>query len=555
MRKALLIGLCAAILGLAGCDRRESVVATVEAQQARMAQFEKDLHRHVEVLAADEFEGRAPATPGGEKTVSYLQQAFVALGLEPGNGESYFQRVPVAKITTAPSAQLRIKAAGYEASLEYGAQMVVFTQRQQQVIQVQDSELVFVGYGINAPERNWNDYADIDVSGKTVVILVNDPGFITQDPGHFTGNAMTYYGRWTYKYEEAARQGAAAALVIHDTAPASYPWGVVENSWTGPQIHLQSADQGASKLAVEGWIHRQPATALLQSAGLDYEALKQRAAQPGFRAIALNATASFNLQNTIRYDESRNVIAKLTGSERPDEYVVYMAHWDHLGRDSSREGDQIFNGAVDNATGTAALLTLAREFRSAPLQRSLLFMALTAEESGLLGSKYYGENPIYPHSKTVAAINMDALGAIGAVRDVTVIGYGFNQLQDYLQTYAEQQGRYLVPDQNAEKGFYYRSDHFSLARHGVPALYAEGGYDSIEHGKEWGKAQQEDYITNRYHKPGDEYHAEMDLSGAAQDIELYFLVGRHLGNSNDWPHWYEGSEFKRIREASRGVSP
>ncbi|TQV67706.1 M28 family peptidase [Exilibacterium tricleocarpae] len=577
MKKIWVTALCAAALGLGGCERQsgqehsgqehsgegvtgsvqpEQAAAqprstTVQLNQAALAQFEQDLHRHTAVLSADEFEGRAPATPGGEKTINYLQQEFAALGLEPGNGDSYFQRVPVAEITTDPTAQLRIKAEGYTADLAYGTEMVVFTQQQKERIAIEDSELVFVGYGINAPERDWNDYAGIDVAGKTVVILVNDPGFITQDPAHFTGNAMTYYGRWTYKYEEAARQGAAAALVIHDTAPAAYPWEVVPNSWSGPQIHLQRADKGESKLPVEAWIHLQPATELLRAAGLDYDTLKREAAQPGFKAIPLNAAASFSLQNSIRYVESRNVIAKISGSERADEVVIYMAHWDHLGRDTSLEGDQIYNGAVDNATGTAALLALGRVFKAAPPQRTVMFMAVTAEESGLLGSKFYGENPIYPHNKTVGAINIDAMGSIGPVRDVTVIGHGFNQLQDYLARHAQKQGRYIVPDQNAEKGFYYRSDHFSLAKHGVPALYAEGGHDSVAHGKEWGKQQQDDYTANRYHKPGDEYHEEMDLSGAAQDLELYFYIGSDLANSNDWPGWNAGSEFKLIREKSR----
>ncbi len=554
VRMGLLPGILAGLLQACSSQTSGPVASAASAGQPsaqRVARFEEMLHKHTKILASDAFEGRAPATEGEEKTVNYLQQAFAGLGLKPGNGDSYFQQVPVAEITVDPSVTFEIEGGGYSASLKYGPQMMVFTQRQQEVIEIKDSEMVFVGYGINAPEKNWNDYAGLDVRGKTVVILVNDPGFTTQDPAHFNGNAMTYYGRWTYKYEEAARQGAAAALIIHETAPAAYPWEVVANSWAGPQINLQSPDKGASKLQAEGWLPLEQARALLKASGQDYDSLKQAAARPGFKPIPLKTTLSTRLQNKIRYDRSRNVIAKLEGTRYPDEYIVYMAHWDHLGRDPSRDGDQIFNGAIDNATGTAGLLALAQAYQSAKPERSVVFISVTAEESGLLGSRYYGENPIYPLNKTVAAINMDALGSIGPVKDITVIGYGFNQMQDYLAKYADLQDRYLVPDQNAEKGYYFRSDHFSLAKFGVPALYAEGGVDSVEHGKEWGRQQQEQYTAERYHKPADEYHQGLDLSGAAQDLELYYLIGNQLANSRDWPAWSEGSEFKLIREKSR----
>ncbi len=554
VRMGLLPGILAGLLQACSSQTTGPVASAASAGQPsaqRVARFEETLHKHTKILASDAFEGRAPATEGEEKTVNYLQQAFAGLGLKPGNGDSYFQQVPVAEITVDPSVTFEIEGGGYSASLKYGPQMMVFTQRQQEVIEIKDSEMVFVGYGINAPEKNWNDYAGLDVRGKTVVILVNDPGFTTQDPAHFNGNAMTYYGRWTYKYEEAARQGAAAALIIHETAPAAYPWEVVANSWAGPQINLQSPDKGASKLQAEGWLPLEQARALLKASGQDYDSLKQAAARPGFKPIPLKTTLSTRLQNKIRYDRSRNVIAKLEGTRYPDEYIVYMAHWDHLGRDPSRDGDQIFNGAIDNATGTAGLLALAQAYQTAKPERSVVFISVTAEESGLLGSRYYGENPIYPLNKTVAAINMDALGSIGPVKDITVIGYGFNQMQDYLAKYADLQDRYLVQDQNAEKGYYFRSDHFSLAKFGVPALYAEGGEDSVEHGKEWGRQQQEQYTAERYHKPADEYHQGLDLSGAAQDLELYYLIGNQLANSRDWPVWSEGSEFKLIREKSR----
>ncbi len=541
-----------ATLGLQGCGSSDTDITKAETSKSnRLEQFDRALHQHTAVLASDEFEGRAPATPGEEKTTTYLKQQFLAAGLTPGFGDSFFQQVPIVEIKIDPSAVVDIKGDTMNARLTYGVDMMVGTKQQQEAIEVSDSELVFVGYGINAPERNWNDYEGLDVKGKTVVILVNDPGFATQDPQHFNGNAMTYYGRWTYKYEEAARQGAAAALIVHDTAPASYPWEVVANSFSGPQIDLQSPDLGASKLKVEGWLNLDQATALLAAAGENYETLKLSAAKPGFKAIPLNHSFSVSFNNELRRTTSNNVIAKIDGTEHPNEYVVYMGHWDHLGKDPSREGDQIFNGAIDNATGTAALLALAKEFTLHPPKRTVIFLAVTAEESGLLGSKYYGENPVYPLAQTVGAINMDALGSIGRVKDVVVIGHGFNQLQDYMERFARQQNRVTIPDPAPQKGFYFRSDHFSLAKFGVPALYAEGGYDSLAHGKEWGRQQQKDYQDKRYHKPADEYRADMDLKGAAEDLELYFLIGDELANSRDWPEWNEGSEFKLIREASR----
>ena len=517
------------------------------------AEIEAILHEHIAILASDQFEGRAPATPGEEKTITYLRQQFEALGIAPGNGDSYFQAVAVTELTTVSDAVLQIQGSDYDASFSYGDQMMVGTQQQIPYVSVQGSDVVFVGYGIVAPERNWNDYANIDVTGKTVIILVNDPGYATQDPELFNGNAMTYYGRWTYKYEEAARQGAAAALVVHETGPAGYPWEVVSSSWSGPQIGLQAADLNADKNEIEGWLTLESAEALFDGAGLDYQELKAAAAQPGFTAVPLaDFKASVSIENSVRNSESQNVIAIIPGTERPQETIIYTGHWDHLGVNAELEGDNIYNGAVDNATGTAALLALAHlHSQQPPPERSIVFLAVTAEESGLLGSRWYAEHPIYPLATTVANINIDAMNVNGIMRDVVVVGYDSNELQNYLATAAAKQDRYLRAEPNPERGYYYRSDHFNFAKVGVPALYAESGEDSVEFGMEWGAERAQDYTDNRYHAPSDEYDPDWDLSGAAADILMFFDVVNTLSEESTFPNWFEGNEFKAIRDASR----
>ena len=517
------------------------------------AEIEAILHEHIAILASDQFEGRAPATPGEEKTITYLRQQFEALGIAPGNGDSYFQAVAVTELTTVSDAVLQIQGSDYDASFSYGDQMMVGTQQQIPYVSVQGSDVVFVGYGIVAPERNWNDYANIDVTDKTVIILVNDPGYATQDPELFNGNAMTYYGRWTYKYEEAARQGAAVALVVHETGPAGYPWEVVSSSWSGPQIGLQAADLNADKNEIEGWLTLESAEALFDGAGLDYQELKAAAAQPGFTAVPLaDFKASVSIENSVRNSESQNVIAVIPGTERPQETIIYTGHWDHLGVNAELEGDNIYNGAVDNATGTAALLALAHlHSQQAPPERSIVFLAVTAEESGLLGSRWYAEHPIYPLATTVANINIDAMNVNGIMRDVVVVGYDSNELQNYLATAAAKQDRYLRAEPNPERGYYYRSDHFNFAKVGVPALYAESGEDSVEFGMEWGAERAQDYTDNRYHAPSDEYDPDWDLSGAAADILMFFDVVNTLSEESTFPNWFEGNEFKAIRDASR----
>jgi Zn-dependent M28 family amino/carboxypeptidase len=528
-------------------DNPQSGLSTLDTTEV-----EAILHQHIAILASDEYEGRAPATPGEEKTISYLQQEFSALGIQPGNGDSYFQSVSVTETTTASDAVLMLEGNDYQVALSYGDQMMVSSQQQIPAISVLDSELIFVGYGVVAPERSWNDYAGIDVTDKTVVILVNDPGYATQDPNIFNGNAMTYYGRWTYKYEEAARQGAAAALIVHETGPAGYSWEVVSSSWSGPQIGLQAANLNVDKVDIEGWLTLDSAQALFAGAGLSYQQLKAAAAETGFSAVAMSdITATVNITNSVRVSQSQNLIAMIPGSQRPEETIIYTGHWDHLGVNLELPGDNIYNGAADNATGTAALLALAKLHAAEPAPaRSIVFLAVTAEESGLLGSRWYSENPIFPLEKTVANINMDNLNTFGPMRDIVVVGDGSSEMENYLQEAADKQNRYLAAEPNPERGYYYRSDHFNFAKVGVPALYAGSGEDSREHGREWGAEQAQEYTDNRYHAPSDEYDPDWDLSGAAQDIFIYFDIANKLSQETTFPNWFEGNEFKAIRDAS-----
>lgn len=534
-------------LALAGCEK------TAEPEPAGKASITaEELHQHIETLSSDAFEGRAPASLGEEKTINYLRDEFQRLGLEPGNGDSYFQEVPLVSITGHEVSDLVVRGEGEDLSFEMPTQMVAFTTRVVDEVAIEDSEMVFVGYGIVAPEYNWNDYEGLDMEGKTAVILVNDPGYATRDPALFDGYAMTYYGRWTYKYEEAMRQGADAAIVIHETGPAGYPWEVVRNSWTGPQFYAESPDRNMGRVKVEGWVTSDSAQAIFRAAGLDLDELTAAAATPGFEPVPLGLTASVSLKNTIQYSRSNNVIAWLPGSETPDEYFIYMAHWDHLGKDPSLEGDQIYNGALDNASGTAALLELAEAFATLPEppKRSIVFAAVAAEEQGLLGSQHYANNPPFPLDQTVAGLNMDGMNIIGPTHDITIVGFGKSELDGYMERAAAGQGRVIAPNPDVEKGYYYRSDHFNLAKKGVPMIYPDSGIDHVEFGAEWGKAQYDQYTAERYHSPADEYNPEWDLTGAEQDTKLYFMVGREVAGSAEWPNWKPGTEFRAIRDQS-----
>lgn len=506
-------------------------------------------------LSSDTFEGRAPTTPAEDKTIGYVAGRFAAAGLQPGNHGEWFQNVPLVEITADPAMHLDISGGKAPLSLAYKTDMVAASYRVVPTTDIHDSEMVFVGFGINAPERGWNDYAGVDVKGKTVVILVNDPDYETKGlKGPFEGRAMTYYGRWTYKFEEAARQGAAAALIIHDTFPAAYPWGVVVSSWTGPQLGLDAANNHMDDTQANGWITGDAAARLMAAAGKSLPQLVAAAKKKGFHAVPLGLKANLNFSNTIRRQASHNVVGILPGKTHPDEYVVYSAHWDHLGRCEPVNGDNICNGALDNASGTAGLIALAEaQAKAGPADRSIVFLSVTAEESGLLGSAYYGANPIYPLSQTVGGINMDGLNIIGRTHDITIIGPGKSELEPILAKYAKTQDRVIVPEATPEKGSFFRSDHFSLAKYGVPMIYFGSGQDLLDGGPAAGMAAREDYIANRYHKPQDEYRADWNWSGAIEDLTLNYDIGRELATGNAWPNWYPSAEFRAIRDKSRAA--
>ncbi len=506
-------------------------------------------------LSLDSYEGRSPGSPGEEKTVTFLIDQFKKAGLEPGNKGEWTQDVPLVEITAKNVSALSIANKGGKAiSFAYGSEYVIGSYRETPKTKIDQSEMVFVGHGIVAPEKGWNDYAGVDVKGKTVVVMVNDPDFDAPDlKGDFGGKAMTYYGRWTYKFEEAARQGAAAVLIIHDDAPAAYGWSVVNSSWTGTQFLAQSKDAGASQTAANGWIQKDVAKEIFAAAGQDLDKQMAAAKKKGFKALPLGLTASLSFDNDIARKASKNVVGVMKGTKKPEEYVLYTAHWDHLGRcTAAADGDDICNGAIDNATGTAALVALAEGFKKAGApDRSVVFLAVTAEESGLLGSKYYAENPVYPLGQTVGGVNMDAFSMAGPAKNLTVIGKGKSQLDDYLNAAAKAEGRTPEMEPTPEKGFYYRSDHFSFAKLGVPMVYFEGGDDLVIGGKEAAKAAAEDYEKNRYHAPGDEYNEAWDWTGVMSDLRLYYRVGRMLAMTEAWPNWNDGDEFRAIRDKSR----
>ncbi|WP_422006998.1 M28 family metallopeptidase [Roseivirga pacifica] len=511
------------------------------------------IHRHLSVLASDDFMGRKPFTEGEEKTIHYLESELKRVGVAPGNGDSYFQDVPLVEITGIQSPEMVVKGANGSMSFSTPNDVVVYTERVEEQVEIKDSELVYAGYGIVAPEYGWNDYEGLDVKGKTVVVLVNDPGFGSGDSTLFKGDEMTYYGRWTYKYEEAARQGAAGVLIVHETVPAGYPWLVVESSWTGAKLNLD-AENAPYKCAIQGWITRNTAVALFKEAGIkDYSDMARSA---DFKPVPMGMTASVGVTNTIKKDMSRNVVGMVKGSTRPDEYIIYSAHWDHLGVGEPIDGDSIYNGAHDNATGTVGLMAIAEEFakpENKP-ERSVVFLFVTAEEQGLLGSAYYAQNPVFPPNQTVANINMDGLPAYGEMKDLTITGYGQSELDKYAEREATKQGRYIIPDPDPGKGYFFRSDHFSFAKVGIPALYASGSYESMEHGVEFTEQKTQEYLAVKYHQPQDNYEPEeWDLKGIVQDATLLFRVGYRLANESYWPQWSEGSEFKAKRDADMSL--
>ena len=518
-----------------------------------------DLARHLQVLSSDAFEGRAPGSPGEEKTLRYLVDAFQRLGLEPGNPDgTWFQDVPLVGIKSA--IELRAARGTATENWQFPQDFVAWSPRMTNRVEVRDSELVFVGYGVQAPEYGWDDFKNVDVRGKTLVMLVNDPPVpdpknpAELDPTQFRGRAMTYYGRWTYKYEIAAAKGAAAALVVHETGPAGYPYFVVINSWGRENFDLRSPSLNTDKLALSGWVSQERARALFAQAGHEFDALKKSALRRDFRPLPLGTRVSFAVTNQLRDVRSRNVAARLPGSHptRRDEYVVYTAHWDHIGRDAKLDGDQIFNGALDNASGTSVLLEIAEAFARTPRRpdRSILFLSVTAEEQGLLGAKFYAEHPLYPLKRTLANLNIDGANVAGPRTDVGVVGFGLNTLDDLLAAAARTQNRTVRPETEPEKGGYFRSDHFEFAKVGVPALYLDAGSDEIiGQPAGYGKKRRDEYREQFYHKVGDEMKPWWDLRGAADDARLLFLVGYDVANGDVWPEWRPGAEFKARREA------
>jgi Zn-dependent M28 family amino/carboxypeptidase len=510
-----------------------------------------DLKTKISVLASDDFRGRAPSTIGEEKTIAYLAEQFKQAGLKPANNGSFFQEVSLIKLTADKSMMLDINGGKSKVSLKYSDDFIGSTPKVTDFIKIDNSDIVFVGYGINSSENNWNDYAGLDVKGKTVLMLVNDPGYATSDSTLFTGKAMTYFGRWTYKYEEAAREGAKAAIIIHETGAAGYPWAVVQNSWSGPQFYLEDNDISKSDLQFKAWVTTEAAKSIFESAGLDYNQLTLAATKRGFKSVDMNLKASVQFKNKAEHTKSNNVAAVWPGTDRSEEYIIYTAHWDHFGVNSAFKEDSIFNGAVDNATGTAALIEIARAFTRLPEKqnRSILFLSVTCEEQGLLGSEFYVQHPLFPLAKTVGVINMDALNIFGKTKDMTIVGFGNSQLDNYAVAVLKKYGRYASPDPAPEKGGYFRSDHFSFAKAGVPSLYLSDGVDNVEHGKEWGLARSEKWIMENYHKPSDNYEPDKwNFDGMIEDIRVYFEVGYDLSTSKEFPEWNPGFPFKPLRD-------
>jgi Zn-dependent M28 family amino/carboxypeptidase len=523
-----------------------------------------DILQHTKVLSADEYEGRGPGTKGEELSVKYLTEQYQRLGLKPGNPDGTFvQKVPLVGFTGAPTASFNV--GGKQINLTFPQDYVAVSRRFVPESKVENSDMVFVGYGVVAPEYGWDDYKGLDVRGKTIVMLINDPQVPDSadpkklDDKMFKGKAMTYYGRWTYKYEIAAQKGAAAAVIIHETIPAGYPYEVVSGSWSRENFDIQKPDKNMGRAAVESWITTERAKELFTASGQDFDALKKAALSKDFKPVALKAKANMTVKNTLREINSINVIGKLEGADPTlkNEYVIYTAHWDHLGRDPKLTGDQIFNGALDNASGTATLLEIAEAFTklTTPPKRSILFLAVTAEEKGLLGAKYYAENPLYPLNKTLANINKDGVNQWGRTTDITMVGDDNSTLIDLLREAATEQHRVVNPDPESEKGFYYRSDHFEFAKQGVPALYTDSGINYEGKDASFSQQKRDEYTDKDYHKVSDEIKPDWDLTGAVDDAQLLMMIGYRVAQGDKYPEWKAGSEFKAKRdEMMKGVA-
>lgn len=536
------------VLLFTSCNQGETVID----EQDGLSAFSTDsLGKHIAQLSSDDFAGRKPFTEGETKTINYLKEQFIAVGLEPGNGNSYFQEVPMVRITTEAAPSMQVTSSKGNFSLKGLDDYVIWTDKTDSAVSLNNVEVVFAGYGVVAPEYNWNDYEGLDVKGKVVLVLVNDPGFNAGDSSLFKGKTMTYYGRWTYKFEEAAKQGAKGCLIIHNTEAASYPFKVVQNNWNTSRLRLDNRGKDEKLCDVIGWISGPTAQKLLAAAGQD-STLLTKADVRGFKGQSLNLKLSTTMHVKTNYDKSNNVIGKITGSKYPDETIIYTAHWDHLGFGTPDEtGDSIYNGALDNASATAGLLELARGFNSLKTkpERTIIFLSVTAEEQGLWGSAYYAQNPVYPVNKTVANINMDGLNWYGNTKDIIVVGQGQSELEDLLKEEAAKMDRVISYEIHPEAGYYYRSDHFNFAKVGIPALYTNSGIDVVVKETGYGKKMKDEYTEKHYHRPSDEYDAATwKLDGAIDDLQLLFRVGRRLAFDKKWPEWKAGSEFKAIRE-------
>ena len=507
----------------------------------------KNLHYLIKELSSDEMQGRNPGTEGAKITKNFIASEFKKNGLTPLD-KTFFQEVPAVSSLVVDKSFFTISFRDQDKKFDYGSEVVFWSKRNKGEQIIRSSDLVFVGYGIVAPEYKWNDYAGVDVKGKTVVMLVNDPGFDTGKLRLFNGSAMTYYGRWTYKFEEAARQGAAAAIIIHEENAAAYPWSVVENSWTGPQLDLQRKNLGIDRCILESWISLESANNILEFTGFDYLTLKEFALDRNFQAFTLKGLKlTATIKSDINYFSSHNLIGFKKGTINPDEFIIFMAHWDHLGLTDEGK-DKIYNGAVDNATGVAGIIELARLFKNIDTDRSLIFLATTLEESGLLGSEFFANYPPIDLANVVAGFNFDGILPTGKTKDMAVIGYGASELEELLERQLLKEGRYINPDPNPEKGFFYRSDHISFAKRGVPVLFSDDGFDLIDGGKIAGMEKLYDYTLNKYHAVNDEYDESWNLEGLEQNINTIFSISLQLANSNSWPNWYENNEFRAIRD-------
>lgn len=545
-----IITLIAMVTLLSGCTKE----AKYDPQDGLDTFTEAGFEIRLKKISSDEFMGRMPFTEGEKKTLAYLEHEVKKLGLEPGNGTSYLQEVPMVEITTQTDSVLKVKSAKGEFELSGLKDYVIWTPRaDQEQINLENEELIFAGYGVVAPEYNWNDYAGLDVKDKIVLVMVNDPGFGIGDSTFFKGNTMTYYGRWTYKFEEAARQGAKGCIIIHDDVPAGYGFWVVQNSWNAAKLHLDPRGKNDYQCPAVGWVSQPAARKLFEAAGMNYAEAISRAHKQGFKGESMKLNLSFGMKMKAKYDKSYNIAAKITGTKQPDEYLIYSTHWDHLGIGKPDEtGDTIYNGALDNASGTAGQLEIAKAFLSLKNKpaRTVVFLWVTAEEQGLLGSSYYASNPIYPKEKTVANINMDGINPYGRNKDIVLVGMGQSDLEDYLNEEAKRVGRYVSPEPNPVAGYYFRSDHFCFAKIGIPALYTNDGIDNIEKGADYGKQVQRDYVAKYYHKPSDEYDSSRwKLDGSIDDLKLLFNVGKKISMESTWPQWKPTSEFKVIRDA------